>query len=1276
MKRIFLLMALFTGSLLFSLTAAAGTAHPLVYKDRQVAWETIPVPQSAHVFHFITHGRPGELLIEGQWRNAKQILAFIQYRQLLPATVRQLNIYGCEFAKGTKGRAAAAYLQQQLGIKLAASVNITGVSGDYFLETGNTDAACLFEGFTGNLQCAGVKGGRGPGDDLDGDGVCNDMDLDDDNDGVMDETEKKCSGSILNVNTYRHDTASSSITNLGNGTMVTTSFATIMGGGVSTDEPPGSTAGDLIYHFEPSQSDTAVYYYITEMSFDRPVRLLLAFPGVEAQGTHNSNDHISFMTPGSGTRFVVYNPDSAISILQNDPGVFRYHPNTVGNAEIPNINNRREYFVETRMPVTKVNIRVASSASDIINHVSVRVVIRACDTLDTDNDGIANEFDLDSDGDGCNDVYEAGVPGATKGSGNYTDTVAADPGSPNVGTNGYGDNLETYADSDTAYFTNNYLAYAKSASMSACMDGDDDGVVNRHDIDKDNDGILDAEEGGNCGNTGQPFTSLEQARASVEDPGIYHFNLSGKTFQTYVDTSGYILVAIDYGDGQGIMPYTTQLGFDKRTDGRGLLDTAALRVLGNIESIRITSGSQIQGGVDVVSTNDTLINRIKAGQSLHRGINDNSYNDDWTGKNESFFRNNATFNIVEPSDLRNVVVDVAGARPAFVWRSARNYQRVFWLGQEIFPNEYHALWVRGISTGTKCGIDTDTDGMLNHLDADSDGDGCSDASETNISGTLLPGMMVNNSGVIYSPKAIAEGPYGDNGFANPLETSPGSGVYAGSYSGYSNALDNAAASCIESPRLRPDANTTYAGIAISGDVSTNDSLVTSTVYNSATTVPGYNNPSASTPAIDSNGTYTFTTATAGIYKFNIPVCPSARPAGCQQALLTIDVLDPEEENNKPLALPDLVLTRAGDSVTLKTLSNDWTGNNHTTLDPSSVSITRSPRRGRALVIAPSSDITYIPDEGFMGQDTLTYMVCDDRSPMPNCNTGYQIITVLPSSASHAVVASDDYLLVPRNNDGFGNVAENDYDPHGDSITVVAQNRTVPDVGTFMLRSDGSYTFSPVSEFFGAVNFPYELVDHVSPETRSKATLYVLVSRAVPLPLDLLTFTAANENDVAVLLRWTTTNEINSSHFVIERMLNANGQWQPIGTVNTTGNGNTSVNSYYFRDEDPGAGANYYRLKQTDLDGSYEYSSVRLVSFAGNKENALLYPNPAKDYAIITGPGLQLSQLAVYDATGRQLDGIVQAQQISPQQIKLNVYRLKPGIYMLKINGQAMKLIKK
>lgn len=115
----------------------------------------------SRTYHLITHGRPGQLLINGEWMNAEQISNFLKpkiqnlnacHSEPVEEQIKNLNIYGCEFGKGEEGIQAVKYIENKLGIKVAASTNVTGIDGDYLLEVGNMDASTLFEGFQGNLQ--------------------------------------------------------------------------------------------------------------------------------------------------------------------------------------------------------------------------------------------------------------------------------------------------------------------------------------------------------------------------------------------------------------------------------------------------------------------------------------------------------------------------------------------------------------------------------------------------------------------------------------------------------------------------------------------------------------------------------------------------------------------------------------------------------------------------------------------------------------------------------------------------------------------------------------------------------------------------------------------------------------------------------------------------------------------------------------------------------------------------------------------------------------------
>jgi len=116
----------------------------------------------------------------------------------------------------------------------------------------------------------------------------------------------------------------------------------------------------------------------------------------------------------------------------------------------------------------------------------------------------------------------------------------------------------------------------------------------------------------------------------------------------------------------------------------------------------------------------------------------------------------------------------------------------------------------------------------------------------------------------------------------------------------------------------------------------------------------------------------------------------------------------------------------------------------------------------------------------------------------------------------------------------------------------------------------------------------------------------------PLPVELVTFVGWNEDDVNQL-EWVTASEINNELFVVER--SADGiDFVEIGSV--PGNGTTTEeHTYDLTDYTPIIGVNYYRLKQIDFDGTFEYSAtIAIEVFGGELHNAIvkLHPNPTRD----------------------------------------------------------------
>ncbi|MEM9887929.1 MAG: DUF11 domain-containing protein [Bacteroidota bacterium] len=113
--------------------------------------------------------------------------------------------------------------------------------------------------------------------------------------------------------------------------------------------------------------------------------------------------------------------------------------------------------------------------------------LEAC-TQDTDGDMVFDIFDLDSDGDGCSDLAESGAGAVTN------QTVDADSPTPNVGNNGLANSLETMPDNGILNYT--LQPYLTNSQVDACADNDGDGIGDIIDEDDDNDGILDEDE---CG---------------------------------------------------------------------------------------------------------------------------------------------------------------------------------------------------------------------------------------------------------------------------------------------------------------------------------------------------------------------------------------------------------------------------------------------------------------------------------------------------------------------------------------------------------------------------------------------------------------------------------------------------------------------------------------------------------------------------------------------------------------------------------------------------------
>ncbi|HTN22321.1 MAG TPA: T9SS type A sorting domain-containing protein [Pelobium sp.] len=145
---------------------------------------------------------------------------------------------------------------------------------------------------------------------------------------------------------------------------------------------------------------------------------------------------------------------------------------------------------------------------------------------------------------------------------------------------------------------------------------------------------------------------------------------------------------------------------------------------------------------------------------------------------------------------------------------------------------------------------------------------------------------------------------------------------------------------------------------------------------------------------------------------------------------------------------------------------------------------------------------------------------------------------------------------------------------------------------------------------------------------------VVPSTITVLPISLTSFTAKTI-DKTILLNWATASEKNNQHFEVLR--SADGKsFKSIATVNGTGNSDTEK-SYSFVDENPYAGANYYKLKQTDFDGATATSTV--ISANAKIEGVKLSAYASSNSVIvnINSPNQTDGKIALFDMNGRKLE---------------------------------------
>ncbi len=396
--------------------------------------------------------------------------------------------------------------------------------------------------------------------------------------------------------------------------------------------------------------------------------------------------------------------------------------------------------------------------------------LKPLDSCDADNDMIPDHLDDDSDGDGCPDAIEAG----------HGVIITS---SSNVGDNGLVDVLEEGgADSGILnYDAPTFLL--DNVTLNACTDTDGDDISDLFDIDDDNDGILDIDEH-ECG-TVTPSFDLVASAAKIAT-GEFTNAQGTAPFTMAFDNLNSVLATGNFSTTGGGIHYT--ISDTNNGDYR-----STIRVLGeegNIPLAKLQWGPNLVGSTNIANDNDAQTIVLDWSPGLFTGVvidpdNQLDIASGTTISSGQTIVQTASFTDIAPPtwyiefDTKLIPID-------FELKTSHSATA------GNLTNEGYSLVVAMCGTLNSDATLTNSDTVPNHLDSDSDGDGCSDAKEAGATNDLTTDFQFATS---QTP------PVGDanaNGLADIVEdaTVPGTTNYTSSYTSF--ALNENTNACLDS----------------------------------------------------------------------------------------------------------------------------------------------------------------------------------------------------------------------------------------------------------------------------------------------------------------------------------------------------------------------------------------------------------------------------------------------------------------------------------------------
>ena len=269
--------------------------------------------------------------------------------------------------------------------------------------------------------------------------------------------------------------------------------------------------------------------------------------------------------------------------------------------------------------------------------------------------------------------------------------------------------------------------------------------------------------------------------------------------------------------------------------------------------------------------------------------------------------------------------------------------------------------------------------------------------------------------------------------------------------------------------------------------------------------------------------------------------------------------------------------------------------------------------------------------------------------------------ILPPDTDGYPVFNGYIQIIATGGSGFEYDIELYYEPallagiSTDDILLTKRSDDVNDWSTW------ATTVNTVDRFFSVVNID------------NGFSYFTGTDQSDPLPVELISFSAQTQIG-KIKIQWETASEKNNDHFIVEKRGLSN-DWEDISNVQGAVN-STSLIQYSIMDLNPISGTQYYRLKQVDTDGGFEYSDILRVDYGTN--GLKVFPNPFKEKILIKTEGENsVKRVELKNFMGKTIH--TTAEYLGQSKWKINTHSLETGSYLLYIytknQVEVRKLIK-